>query len=122
MKKDLIKKIVDTAASTTFWKIHNCAKVAVDFDIAVKYGLSASVSNVFTYIELRETGYKEDLIISFTEYDNAINLWRTVHSKTDGKTLGYKYITYVTTGKKNQIEVTAELMNCIFMARNECKY
>lgn len=122
MKQELITKIVDTVSATMFYKYHKCGKVAVDFDIAIKHGLAASVSNVFNYVELMETGYKEDLIISFTAYDNAVNLWRTVHSNITGKVNGYKYITCVTTNKKNQIEVTAELMQCIYMALNECKY
>lgn len=123
MKIELMQKIVDTVSSTMFTEYHSCAKVAVDFDIAVKNGLAASVSEVFKYVELsKDSRYKDDLIISFTAYDNSINLWKTVRSVLNNNILGYRYITCIGTDRKNRIEVTAELMQCIYMALNECKY
>lgn len=123
MKIELMGKIVDTVSATMFTAYHSCAKVAVDFDIAVKNGLASSVSEVFKYVELTaDSRYKDDLIISYTAYDNSINLWKTVHSVLNNNVLGYKYITCIRTDRKNQIEVTAELMQCIYMALNDCKY
>ncbi len=121
MKKDLITKIVNTVCYTMFTYSESVDSVSVDNTIATKYALASQVSNCFRYVDLAKIGYKEDIIIAYTEYDNAVNIWVTQHSE-DNKCIGYKYGSCVYTDKKNQIEVTAELMQALYMTLNNCKY
>lgn len=114
MKKDLMKKIVDTVCNTMFISSHNVEKVYVDLEHASKCGLAASISDCFKYVETTRSGHSEDIVISYTEYDNAINIYTTVHR--DGICKGYSYKYCVRTEKKNQIEVTAELCMALIMA------
>ncbi len=114
MKKDLMKKIVDTVCDTMFTSTHDVEKVCVDFERASKCGLAASISNCFKYVEMRRSGDSEDIVISYSEYANAINIYTTSHH--DGICKGYSYKYCVSTEKKNQIEVTAELCMVLHMA------
>ena len=114
-------KIVNTVCETMFTRFHGVSKVGIDFETAHKNGLASSISDCFNYVELIENGYKEDIIISYTEYDNGINVWTTLHNK-ENKMKGYSYKFCIKCEKKNQIEVTAELMLSLYAALNMCKY
>ena len=120
MKKDLIKKVVDTVCNTMFISAYGVEKVCVDSDRATKCGLAWSISKCFKYVELMRTGHKEDIVIAHTDYDNAVNIWTTVHE--NGKCIGYRYVTCVYTEKRNQIEVTAELCMNLGITEQTLKY
>lgn len=114
MKKDLMKKIVDTVCNTMFISSHDVEKICVDLDRPFKCGLTTSISNCLKYVEMRRFGDSEDIVISYSEYANAIIIYTTSHR--DGLCKGYSYEYCVTTEKKNQIEVTAELCKVLHMA------
>ena len=115
-----IKKIVNTVCDTMFTYFHGVCEVRVDFDRAHKLGLAASISNCLEYIETKRTGAKNDILISFSDYDNAINIYTTSFDD-NGKCKGYRYLTCIHTDKKNQIEITAELCMQLQFAHNTVK-
>lgn len=124
MKKETLVKLVTIAIDNMLpiTYSHGCDKVSVNFDTAVKYGLAASVSNCIKYVDMQSLGYKEDLIISYTDYDDAINIWTTFHNKEHNAVLGYAYKLCVRLKGRTQIEIACELCSALGMARQMCKY
>ena len=117
MKKETLTKIVETVVDTMFTNHHRLGKISVVSDCIA---IVKSIDNCYSYVNLVDSGYKEDIILSHTDYDNAINIWIT--SSKDGKVRGYSYNLSVRTEKKNQIEITAELMQALYMTMIRCKY
>ena len=110
MKKETLTKIVETVVNTMFTNHHKISKISVETNCTT---LAKSIDNCYSYIDLVDSGYKEDIILSHTDYNNAINIWIT--SRKDGKVRGYSYRLSIKTENKNQIEITAELTQTLYM-------
>lgn len=120
MKKETIEKIVITVLCHTTGQIEH-----IDSVYTSNYCSQGvrKVDNVIAYLNLRHYAYcKEDIIISWTDYDKSINIWITIHDDDNG-VIGYQYLYSVTTENKNQLDITCELMQTvIYTIENKCRY
>lgn len=115
MKKNTLIKMVEAIESFLYDTVNvkQLSKICVDFNTASEHGLMSSIHDCI-YIT---TDYKEDVIIACNETE--IYICRTV--RENNYTVGYKFITFISTEKKTQIQITAELMYDIQYAIKECK-
>lgn len=123
MKKETMEKIVNTAVETMCSGLtRHIDRINVNFDTAKSMGLAGSLSNIIVYQDCRFSGYKEDIIITYTDYDNSLNLYVTMHNAADRVVLGYRYCFCVRMNGKNQIEIACELCQALAMLKQDIKY
>lgn len=122
MKRETLEKIVVSALyNMSFGMTERVDKVNVPFEIAFENGLISQLSNIIRYQDCRFSGFKEDVIITYTESDNAINIFTTKHDSED-KAIGYIYKSCVLLTGKNQIDVSCELCLRLAQCNHDLKY